>query len=101
MHYGDPRMLQPGRDSGFAPEPFSQLGICKMLPEHLYGYWPAEVFVNPAPHFTHAPVTQQRLQDVPSGELEPSLHAGLQSDSNDAIIRAWVSLCSGVPALAL
>ena len=62
-----------------------------MLPQHLYGYRPVEVFVDPAPHLTHAPATQQRLQGVPSGELEPSLHAGLQSDSGDAIIRIGVS----------
>ena len=77
MHHGDPRMLQPGRDPSFTPEPSSQLRICKIAAKHLHGYRPVKQFVNPAPNFTHAPATQQCLQGVPSGELEPTLHTSL------------------------
>lgn len=76
VHHGDPRMLQPGPDHGFAPEPCDSLRICKLLPQHLYRYRPTKPLVDPAPHVTHAPAAQRRLQGVPSGELEPSLHAG-------------------------
>jgi hypothetical protein len=61
MHDGNPRMLQSGCDSSLASEPFCQLGVRKMRSQHLYSYWSAEVFIDPAPHFTHASVPQRRL----------------------------------------
>ena len=74
VHHGNPGMLQPRRDPGFALEPCGQPRIGIPLSQHLHRHRPVQLPVDASPHFARAAVAQQLLEEVPPGELEPSLH---------------------------